>query len=426
MKKIIRPQTIGKITFLALFSVASLGQLPAQAKNTVVVALFDGFAPNLVDTIETPHFDEIRETGSWSHHLVPEFPSISLTNHTSFLTGCHPENHGILSNRFIDPQKGHYDHFADADWRTGCTTLFEAAEDNGLKAAALYIASRYSSKDGPRASITNEEKHYKDFPDDLGRSERALNLLRKPTEERPDLIVVYFQGPDGSQHFKGIETPETVSDVKRSDQIVGDLKNALATLGNGDTGSLIIGTDHGMMPIKGIVNIDRILRRHSIDAKVASAGTSSFLYLNETTDQNAALSALSDYDAFKAYAKGDFPAYARIGTSDRAPDILLAAKPPYFIEDSDLFPNFAHWMGITRIWPDVFTPPITVLHATHGYDPSIPEMHGIFYAWGHGIKPGHAVETLKVIDIHPTVAALMGFPAGEPIDGSPATEILTD
>lgn len=398
---------------------------PAYAKNTILLALFDGFPPVILENAETPHLDALRATGSWSHHLVPEFPSISLTNHTSFTTGCHPKNHGILSNRFIDPDKGHYDHWPDADWRLGCQSIFEVAEAQGYRTAALYVTGRFSTAQGPRASIVNEEKEFKDFPDDRGRFDRVAELLALPSQDRPDLIVVYFNGPDSSQHFKGMDTPETVSDVERSDSIIGDLQSALSILGNGDTGTLIVGTDHGMTPVKGLVNIDRILRRHSIDAKVASGGTSSFLYLNDGADASVALEALSGYEEFDAHKKSQFPAYAHLGDSPRAPDILLTAKPSYFIEDSDLFPNFAHWMGITRIWPDVFEPPVTILHATHGYDPSMPEMHGIFYAWGHGIKVGHNIETLQIIDIHPTVASLMGITPGKPVDGKVAMEILS-
>jgi len=63
-----------------------------------------------------------------------------------------------------------------------------------------------------------------------------------------------------------------------------------------------------------------------------------------------------------------------------------------------------------------FTPPTDVLKATHGYDPHIAQMHGIFYAWGSGVAP-HEIKRLDMIDIHPTVMSLLGLQPGKPVDG---------
>ncbi|HEX7725658.1 MAG TPA: alkaline phosphatase family protein, partial [Rhizomicrobium sp.] len=80
------PRALGAalLLFLSIFA------LPAWAADrTVVVVLFDGFSPAMMDAAKiTPHFDEIKREGVWSRHLVPVFPTLSLANHTSFATGC--------------------------------------------------------------------------------------------------------------------------------------------------------------------------------------------------------------------------------------------------------------------------------------------------------------------------------------------------
>ena len=79
----------------------------AASERTVVVVLFDGFAPAELDaTKNTPNFDRLKREGAWSRHLVPAFPTISMTNHTTFETGCWPAHHGIMSNIFYDPERG--------------------------------------------------------------------------------------------------------------------------------------------------------------------------------------------------------------------------------------------------------------------------------------------------------------------------------
>src|SRR5215470_217709 len=124
--------------------------LPASAlpERTVVVVLFDGFAPAELDAAKpTPNFDRLKREGAWSRHLVPAFPTISLINHTTYETGCWPEHHGIVSNIFIDPKLGRFGgpgiDVADAKWRTGCETMWEAAERQGVRAAAFNTIDRW-------------------------------------------------------------------------------------------------------------------------------------------------------------------------------------------------------------------------------------------------------------------------------------------
>ena len=53
--------------------------MPARAaERTVVVLLFDGWAPALLDGVPTPALDRMRREGAWTHRFVPPFPSISL------------------------------------------------------------------------------------------------------------------------------------------------------------------------------------------------------------------------------------------------------------------------------------------------------------------------------------------------------------
>src|SRR5262245_34129268 len=50
----------------------------SPAVRTVVVLLFDGLAPALLEGRATPTLDRLRREGSWTHAMVPPFPSISL------------------------------------------------------------------------------------------------------------------------------------------------------------------------------------------------------------------------------------------------------------------------------------------------------------------------------------------------------------
>jgi len=91
---------------LALLLAALLAAPSLASERTVVVLLFDGAAPALLEEAETPALARIREEGAWSHAMEPPFPSISLIGGTTISTGCWPARHGIVSNKFLDPQRG--------------------------------------------------------------------------------------------------------------------------------------------------------------------------------------------------------------------------------------------------------------------------------------------------------------------------------
>ena len=407
--------------FAAILASLALYCAPASATDidrTVIVVLFDGFAPSMVKAANTPNLDRMRVEGTWSHRLAPVFPSVSLTNHTSFTTGCWPARHGILSNVFYDPTLGRFDHSYDADWRTGCETMWEAAERQGVVSAALQIAGRASGTTGKLATYANRPRQH--MTDDQV-AERAIELLSMRGSDRPRLIALYFTGPDNAAHRYGTRSEETLAAANRSDMLVGKLMEAIGALPRDREATLIVGTDHGMMDVGPLINIARIINKHEIRGRVAASGASAYIYLDEDESAARVEKALAAYGAaFDVFRTGMHPAYARLGNGPRAGDLMIVAKPPHWIEGPEVFPDYARLLGVTQLWPEIFTPPIGVQRAAHGYDPeSVPQMHGIFYAWGAGVASGKRLGRIDMVDIHPTVMALLGLLPGKDAEGRP-------
>jgi alkaline phosphatase D len=405
---------------LVVFSSAAAAAAP---ERTVVVVLFDGFAPAELDAAKpTPNFDRLKREGAWSRHLVPAFPTISLINHTTYATGCWPEHHGIVSNVFYDPERGLFGNggdVADADWHTGCESMWEAAERQGVKTAVFNWIGRWSNKRGKLSAFANANVPWSQRENDDTILNKAVALLHDNSPGHPRLIALYFDIPDHVAHFDGVAGAKTQAAVRRCDAIVGRLTAAIRSMPAGREGTLVIGTDHGMMDVGPLINIGRLMNMYDIKAKQASDGATTFFYLDKSESADRVQKALSAYSyAFDVYKKGHYPAFAHLGTSARAGDLLLVAKPPYWLVGPEEFPAWANWLGITHIWPVTFTPPFGVgLKATHGYDPRIVQMHGIFYAWGSGVAPGREIKRLDMIDIHPTVMSLLGLQPGRPADG---------
>jgi alkaline phosphatase D len=384
--------------------------------RTVVLVLYDGFAGALLSRHATPAFRRIEREGAFSRRLEPVFPSISLTNQTTISTGCWPEHHGIVSNEFLDPERGRYDHDLDADWMLGCEHLHQAARRQGLISAALWYPGTHSGKNGPQATLVSPDVTHDRRPPDAERMAELLRLLALPPEMRPRYVALYMNGPDGAGHFAGIDSPDTALAVAESDALLGKLLAAIEAHPDRERIALVVTTDHGMREVDTIVNIQRILGAHEIAATPVSSGTTAFLYFEkEDAEQvSRAEKALSGYTQFDVLRRGSFPAYARLGAGARVPALIVSAKPPYFIEDMRRWPAALQWLGD---WGPEFLYARFNLKATHGYPPATEGMDGILYAWGSGVARGRDLGRVRAVDIHPTLARLVGMQPGTPVDG---------
>ena len=48
-------------------------------------------------------------------------------------------------------------------------------------------------------------------------------------------------------------------------------------------------------------------------------------------------------------------------------------------------------------------------NGTHGYDPAVKNMHGIFYAIGPQIKSNYKIGTFENIHVYPLICELLGI-----------------
>jgi phosphonoacetate hydrolase len=116
---------------------------PRRRPRWVVGLLWDGASCgdllHLAASGELPAVARLVETGvALRGGAVAEFPSVTLTNHTSILTGVGPGRHGVLGNVFYDRQTGETVVPNDAstwhrseEWlRDGVRTVFEMVGDH--------------------------------------------------------------------------------------------------------------------------------------------------------------------------------------------------------------------------------------------------------------------------------------------------------
>lgn len=407
----------------------------AQKSPLVIAVLVDGLSGEMIAAFDTPHLDQLRAAGVYSNNLIPTFPAISGPTWVSISTGCRPDKHGLVTDKFWDPALGLMDHSGDVKWLAGCELLQQTAERQGVITAALGWWGQWSEEHGKTASYISagaqaEQSVPRDsllYLSDAERSEEVVRYLSLPLAEKPQLILAYFRGPDHDAHWHGIRSPQNQQAVETFDRAMGGILDAIGFPDSRNAVSLFIFSDHGHVPVDRIVNVKRILRRHDIAARDVTSGTTGFIYLQDRDTVEQAIEVLSQYsEMMDVLDKRAFPDYVNLGDSDRVPDIILAAKPGYFMADPDLWPWYLK--PLTVIGPSsISSPPFPGakgLYSAHGYQPNVPGNSGIFLGWGKELPAGLTLPAMDMVDIHPTIAEILRIEPGADIDGRSLLSIL--
>ena len=74
-----------------------------------------------------------------------------------------------------------------------------------------------------------------------------------------------------------------------------------------------------MVPITHLINMDYILRKHGIAARMVATGTTAFLYLDDPArTATPSIRTLSEYEEFDLIRPEAQPAWSHLGTGPRA------------------------------------------------------------------------------------------------------------
>lgn len=206
-----------------------------KRRNNVVILLLDGFGRNILEK-------HLPKNCFLRNHLVEYyssvFPPTTVAATTSLLSGKFPIEHGLLGWDLYFPKE-------DKN-----ISVFPNKISGTDEIAAPYnVAQRYYSYDslleriqrvGGQAFISaSYEKDHPNLADILKRVENFCNLPGRK------FIYAYYENPDGIEHWRGIDSPELVAELKRIDEQVENFASKLK-----DT-TLIITADHGHINIQG-------------------------------------------------------------------------------------------------------------------------------------------------------------------------------
>ena len=363
----------------------------AEPRPHVLLVSFDGFHPGYLDRFDTPHFDRLAARGMRAAGLVSVFPSLTFPAHYSIATGLHPAAHGVVGNRFFDPARGaefsyrRRDDAQDGTWWGG-EPIWVTAEIQGMVSAAFFFPGTEADIGGVRPS------HWRPYDGRVANRERieqVLDWLALPPAERPHLITLYFSLVDSAGHRLGPDHRDMRQSVESADGLLGELAQGIDALPHAERVALVVVSDHGM----AAPDPDRTTVLPPVaelaGVRMIEAGPSLSLHVGDPVRAHALRDRLNTRLVHaRAYLREELPEHLHARSNPRLGDLLVMPTG----------------LGMVQFGPDNRSPA-----GMHGWDPTLPEMHGIFLAAGPGIAAGVTLPAVEAVDVYPLVAHLLGL-----------------
>ena len=407
-----------------------------------------------------PNFQRILGSRAEVEKVCSVYPASTYPAHTTLMTGCYPGKHGVYSNFPLRTVPDGVSHWPLHSSSVFAEDLFAAAKRAGCTTAAVYwpITGRNPNID----HIINEYFFY--YPEEKDRVEEvfaaqgadaaALEAVREnmglfpkipePVTDlfddfimgcacslirnvQPDVLLVHNCLLDTVRHQSGVFGSHIKAALVRMDRWLGNVLVAMETAGVLEQTNFVILSDHGQMDVARTVNINVLFRQggflevapnetvYNWQAYGQSNGISTTVHLIDPTNEKL-------YDRVYRYLlqlreTGKY-GIERIFTREDLAERYGQRGPYSFMLEAEPGTGFGNsWTG----------EPITVrpegkARGTHGHMPE-KGPQPIFLAHGSGFRDGAAIEQAQLVDIAPTLAALLGQSLPE-ADGHVLSELL--
>jgi predicted AlkP superfamily pyrophosphatase or phosphodiesterase len=428
---------------LALAACAAMATIPPAQRHLVLISI-DALRPEfyLDPSFDAPALRALVAEGSHARAVEGVFPTVTYPSHATIVTGLRPARHGILFNLLYDPARERTRWYEEtADLRA--TTLWMWARAAGLTTAAVswpvtlgaamdwVIPERdYHVRPEPlrdllaattpglfeRIGVMPDPAMFKDVVRwDTFLTDVASGIIRT---SRPNLLLLHLVQADARQHQHGREGAEVTAAVARLDRHIARIREVIAAAGIADRTTMIVTGDHGVQNISHYVYPNNVLARAGLRncpraagsrATVHASGGGAAVFVDPPGD--AALIARAER-ALRDEAAGRYTVLTRAEL-----DALGAMTGAALGLEAS--PGWALGTSCDR----GMTEPSRTGLGTHGFLPSRPSMATGFIATGTGVRAGVALERVRLIDIAPTAAHLLGIPA-PPVEGRVLREIL--
>jgi predicted AlkP superfamily pyrophosphatase or phosphodiesterase len=394
---------------LALLALLLLA-LAAGAEPTVILLSLDGVRHDYPERVPDGALARMAREGASASRLVPVFPSSTFPGHVSLATGTYPDRHGIVDNQFLDRTRGEFRMGNDASW-IEAEPLWAAAERQGVPAAVYFWVGSETDWRGQRV-----HQRVAPFDADVPEREKVARIvgwLDLPPSSRPRLVMSYWHGADHEGHLRGPDDPSVHAALRGQDLELGSLLAALDARKIWPDTTLLVVSDHGMTYVTDEVPLRSILADAGIRARITGGGSVAQLFLDDPAQRERAEAALRGIAGITVYRGESLPESFRLRFPARTGDLVVVARPGVALHESPWSERALRVLGSALGWR----------RGMHGYAPDVPDMGGIFFAMGRGVRPGTQLGVVRMVDVAPTVARLLAIAPPASSEGKPIAGI---
>ena len=388
----------------------------------VILVDWDGFDPNYLGLAPTPNVDALAGRGSLS---VADgiYPTISNPARASMSTGAYPEMHGNAAHYF-DGEAG--EAVGETRFLTA-ETISEALAAEGKTTAAVqwYMVQDHGASYG-------DPEHLYVKPDGLfeQRVDAAVEILeRRPVDSGgemitvpkiPDFLAVYGPDLDAFGHLEGAESPNIGPLLAELDRQLGRIVQTAKEVGIYERTAFILTSDHGMTSwersfVEGLAATPELGQNVELvpPGRAPSSGTEVVIVKSAGRIMDVTLrgrSATPERRADLRRALEGLPQISRVLDAADLKDLRAGDKPGDLVVEAR-----APW-GFAFVEPEE--------GASRGGHGSTREMRVPLLVSGAGVKAGAAPKDARLVDVAPTIAALLGARPPADAQGRVLEELL--
>ena len=449
------------------------------ATQRVLLLVWDGMRPDLIGAEYTPHLHEFAGRGAIYRRAVGVFPSVTRPTTSSVSTGAYPGAHGVIANLFVGPpgdrapiDTGLREDLERLRGLNGGRILRLPTLAESLAAAGKRLVVMSSGTTG-QATLLDPERTATTIHLSFTWPTPLLSALAErfgPPPARvipvqaahewltdvlleyvfpelaPDVTIMWLCEPDASQHARGLGALEALDAMHGNDARLGRILAAIDASGIPTT--VIVASDHGHSTVTGMVRTEAALTDAGFGAVLAEGR----LHLAEgmiALDDGAHAASLREQ--LRGWLAGQEWIGALVDWSMTAasdglltPAVLWNGRKPSTLPHAPAF-TFSHrWTEETNPFgirgcaltgyiealadferlqgPIIGLNRLTATHGTLGPR----DQRTVLALGGAAIRPGTIDLPAGVVDIAPTILALLGLPPLPNADGRVLVEAFVD
>ena len=452
LQKVLR---IGAVVTLVCTAVSA-------AANHVILITIDGFPAYLMNDPQAPipTLRRMAREGAVAEGMKVSNPSVTWPNHTTLVTGVHPEKHSVLFNGvMVRPGPGlpvRIDPKRDKSDLVAVPTLFDLLHKHGLRTAGVnWPCTRNSGTlDHDFPDVPDQVTHttpelrkelvgagiLKDETDKSFTSQSAASkdqiwtaaAVHVIETHKPNFLLFHMLITDSTHHKYGAQSPAGYTAVAQADSQLRLVLQALAKAGIAEKTTIFVVADHGFEKALKLLNVNVLFRKSGLletapiptaivkaKAQIVSEGGIAMVYLTDPARRDA------DAEKIRALMKEqegiaeilEPSAYRRLGLPDpqknpQMAEMILVAQPGYAFVNNALGDDYVTEVTLTA-----------GSQGHHGYLSTNPKMNAVFVAWGRGVKRGAKLGLVENIDVAPTIGHLLEHELPG-VDGKILKEVL--